>query len=372
VALPPTFRFLRSLFFVCFAATALVSCTDYDLVSRNDAFAPLLNGDRTDSPFWWAPPDTGSASAGVSGRVCDPSGGDWVVGALASTWMDTDGDGVDEEFGDLTDVDGRYLLHGMPGGPTTITIEKGSFSAEVDVELIEGEILELPDPTCLDASSVEIAVVTGHFDDIGAILDELAVDYDSWDGVYSDTYVSLLTDYATLSSYDIVFLNCGIDPMEHQWYGQYADVVGNLRAFVAAGGSIYASDWSYFFLEASHPDLVDFYGEDSWFGSALVGDAASTSAQVIDSNMQMLLGSPVASLDFDLDQWAVPTSTGSVDVLVQGDVSVMGGGVSVTNAPLALQYTNDQEGRILYTAFHNEAQATLDMVTLLKEIVLSL
>ena len=64
-------------------------------------------------------PEVEPQTSGLEGRVCDPSGGYWVVGAEASVEWDGDGDGV-EDFTvvSLTDSDGRFSLMSLPREPT--------------------------------------------------------------------------------------------------------------------------------------------------------------------------------------------------------------------------------------------------------------
>ena len=68
----------------------------------------------------------------------------------------------------------------------------------------------------------------------------------------------------------------------------------------------------------------------------------------------------------------VPDERQVVEVLVQGDAPINWwyGGGEVSSAPLAVRF--DKGGTALYTTFHNETQATIDMEKLLEEIILSL
>ena len=313
-------------------------------------------------------PEPELQSAAVSGRVCDPSGGHWVVGAITSVLLDYDSDGVtDFEILDHTDQDGRFELLDLPPGPHQIDVLKGSFSTTLEVDLIAGEILQLEDPICLDRDTVEIAVVTGEYDDIGEILTDLTLAYDSYDGVSTTDYLSLLGDPSLMATYDIIFLNCGI---EWSWLSQQDQIGANIVDYVQQGGSLYASDWAYWFIEASYPDLLDFSGDDATVGDAFHGMPGSFQASVVDPNMQALLGSGIAEIWFNFNAWAVAESAGAdATVLVKGDMALEDGTL-VLDSPLSVRLAGGD--RVIYTAFHNEAQTTLDMELLLLEIVLSL
>ena len=191
------------------------------------------------------------------------------------------------------------------------------------------------------------------------------LDYDLYNGLSGQEYLSLLTDPGRLMDYDIVFLNCGIN---ERWLQQESAVADSLRQYVAAGGSIYASDWAYSFVEAAFPEQIDFFGSDGQLGSAYVGSPGPVEATVLDADMKAVLGSGTASLSYDLDAWAVITDT-SAEVLLRGDVQAWGAGQQ-QGVPLAVQI--DDGGRVIYTTFHNERQITVDMAALLTEIILKL
>ncbi|MBK9371940.1 MAG: carboxypeptidase regulatory-like domain-containing protein [Deltaproteobacteria bacterium] len=70
----------------------------------------------------------------VTGRICDPSGGLWIVGATVTLSADLNGDGtIDVEITTTTDADGYYTLTGVPDGTWLVRVEKGSFSVEFEV-----------------------------------------------------------------------------------------------------------------------------------------------------------------------------------------------------------------------------------------------
>jgi hypothetical protein len=249
----------------------------------------------------------------------------------------------------------------------------------MDVVVLDG-LNELPSELCLDPGTARVAVVTGQYDHIGRLLDDLGVTYDSYSGT-REAYLDLLLDPTALAAYDIVFLNCGID---FDWLGDQDTIADNLRDFVANGGSVYASDWGYGFIEAAWPDAIDEQGDDALWdpatydGSRLTpftGAAGDVSAEVVDATMQAVLGSDHASINFDLDGWVVLADIGSgTSVLFQGDVQTWDLLFTHTSAagvvPLAVSF--QPGGTVIFTSFHNADLMTTDMEAALDEIILTL
>jgi len=321
----------------------------------------------------------GTTQTTVTGRICDPSGTGWVVGAHVWSAADEDGDGEADWYVETwTDADGYFALEGVRAGTRTIYVDKGSFSTEFEVT-VTGGTYELPEDECL-SGDLPVAVVTGDYDDIGHILRDLGIDYDAYS---SGTYLNLLRDPEAMAEYDIIFFNCG---MSFSWLSYEAEVADNLQAFVADGGSVYASDWAHAIVEASWPAQIDWLGEDEvWDPNTDIdyghlypyaGLAARIDGDVNDSVMASAIGSETAELVFDLDAWVVPLTPGlGTSVLISGEVGTydedtFGVGETLGNVPLALRF--EPGGTVIYTTFHNEAQLTQDMEAALKEIILSL
>ncbi len=353
-----------------FAALALLTaaCSDYNIHSSDKDEEDGVEAEDD------LPGDTGSyedvtpgETGIVQGRICDPSGEGWVVGADVWIALDYNGDGVeDDRTTAVTDADGNFTLSGVPLGTHTILVEKGSFTATFEVTVSTAGTVTLAEEECLDPTEVSIAVVTGQYDHIQSILDEMGLEYDTYNGLGSQ-YLTLLTDPDLMAEYDIIFFNCG---MSDSWQTQKGAIASNVNSYVLEGGSIYSSDWAYYLFEASFPDAVDYYGDDTIPGSAYVGEMTELNAEVLDANIQSIVGGSTANLNYDLGSWVVPTSAKStVDVLVRGDAPVYWGS-DQANAPLAVRF--EKGGTALYTTFHNESQITVDMLAILQEIILSL
>lgn len=303
---------------------------------------------------------------GISGRVCDPSGDGWVIDAVVWARIDLDHDGTEDwQTEARTDSEGRYTLQDVPPGTWTVSVQKGSYSTSFEVTVPEsGGVYEVTEETCLDPDSVTLAVVTGEYDHVESLVSELGLNYDTYDGTAG--FRELLADPDKLATYDVLFLNCGdYRSMEDELD---ADAV-ILQQFVAAGGSVYASDWASLVVEHTWPELVDLYGTDDVFESTAVGVATRIEADVTDTIMAYAVGSTRAEIVYDLDAWIVPLAEGAdTDVLVRGTVPTFTG--VEEDVPLAMRY--HPGGRVIFTTFHNEQQLTEDMEAALEEIILSL
>jgi len=340
------------------------SCVEYDFsgdpgkadgTTDTAAAPPVETTEEPDEPL---------PTSSVTGRICDTSGGEWVVGAKVWVEIDDDGDGeIDRTLETTTDAEGYFTLEGLPAGEWVLYVEKGSFSTTIEVSLDEGETL-LAEPECL-SPDVRIAVFRGDFDSIEEILTNMGLEYDM---VNKANQQAFLLDPSQLDEYDLLFLNCG---MSSNWLSDHAAVGSNLRTWVSGGGGLYASDWAYYAIEAAYPDAIDFRGNDASKSVAKMGAAETLQARVLDPIMRLLLGSDTATVEYDLDAWAIAVDVGTgSQVLVEGDVRTYAG-AREDDAPLAIQL-HDGAGTAIYTSFHNERQINADMETLLREIILSL
>ncbi len=322
-------------------------CTEYDLTGHDGVVAPGL--DRV---------------GGVSGRICGPDGVHWVVGA--DVIVDEGGAAV----AGMTDDEGYFTIQNVPVGDWTVTVRKGSFEITFPVNIVEDEVTALPEDQCLEQGDVRIAVVTGDYDQIEEIITHMNLDADLIDGWSGAT--SFLRDPVRMQEYNIIFFNCG---MSDDWAFSYrAEVAQNLRDFVDNGGSVYASDWAYYIVEAAWPQMNTFYGDDATPGDAYIGESGGITASVLDPVMAARLGSTTAQLNYDLPWWALMESTHQGDILIEGSVAFFDYYTyeyHTLRAPLASRMVQGS-GSVLYTTFHNEQQTTVDMELLLQEIILSL
>lgn len=348
---------------------ALSGCSDYTVngIAQPPDLGPGTNPDGSDpdvdDPI--VDPVPGFETGGVRGRICAPDGTSWVSGA---TIQITHAEGLSET---LTNGDGWFLLEGVPAGTYDLTVTKGSFSTVIEVVIQAAQVTDLPVDECIQQGPTRIAVLSGDYDHIQTILGDLNLQYDLLNGIGPVASVNFLRDPAAMANYDVIFFNCG---MNDAWLDHEAEIGNNLREFVTAGGSIYASDWAYYIVESSFRDQNTFHGNDLEPGSAKVGEAGSVTANVLSPSMQQLLGSTTASLNYDLSQWAAMVDSPLAEVLIEGQYTYRNGpfaGLQTRFAPLASRFDYGN-GTVIYTSFHNEQQTTVDMHLLLQDIVLSL
>src|SRR5688500_15804490 len=65
----------------------------------------------------------------VEGRVCSPDGNTWLSEANIYVKIELT-DGEEGRVETFSDVDGRFVLEGVPVGPQILLIEKGSFAGQ--------------------------------------------------------------------------------------------------------------------------------------------------------------------------------------------------------------------------------------------------
>lgn len=129
------------------------------------------------------------------------------------------------------------------------------------------------------------------------------------------------------------------------------------------GGTLYASDWAGTYVSAIFPGYVNFVGK--------VGNstASPVTAQVLDADFVEALAKSTAAIQFELGAWLViDTVTGGATTLLTGPATFGG---ATTTKPFAAQFSYGA-GRVTYTSFHNESQATKDMQRLLESIIFAL
>ncbi len=241
------------------------------------------------------------------------------------------------------------------------------------------------------------AIITGDFDTVEQLIQEVAnvsevqADIHRYhgyvDGPHFETEVDpapslqvedlLRGNINTLSSFSTVFFSCGMRGVGEFRYNGVAEddhlvidgtVIDNLQNTARRGANLYFSDWTYDFVKASWPDQIDWLGDDD-LDSAQKGMAGPVAARVVDEALAEQMEVPVGTeieIEFNQSGWAVIESVSDdVEVLVEGDILVddveSGQPRAIAGAPLVVAFDSPTgSGRIVYTAFHNEAQLTDD------------
>lgn len=305
------------------------------------------------------------AFGAVAGRVCGPDGVTWL--AVASVWIEPEGAA---RMSTTSDGEGRYRLDGVPVGQQTLHIEKGSFSATRDVDVPAGETLIIPDDTCELDLGPRIAVVRGsQYDNVEGVLQELGVQAEVIDAYQTDWAEQLLSDDEALLQYDILFLNCRSNETT---YVDRPDMQERLRAFVEGGGSVHASDQAYDLIEATFPDMINFFGEDNVRGAADQGDSVDQlAAEVLDDGLQTALGHVEIELHYGLSTWSAMVSVDErVHVYIEADSPLMTGQV-LEHAPQLVGFDHGA-GRVIYSSFHQEPGIGVDQEQVVRLILFEL
>ncbi len=360
---------------------------------------PSYNGTRTATVRPAETTDLGplecrGASGGVSGRICGAEGY-WLSGASVRVVL---GDGTMVET--TTDADGRYTLVGLPDGTHQVEVSRGSFNTSFSVTVSGGQITHISDPVCIPPTAT-LAVVTGIYDKVqnvltnlsfvvrgtygpgGHVVQEPAGTVDLIQGDVSPYWLEeFLTDPAWMAEYDIIFFNCGVndDPI-YFGEGVVTTAIANLRAFVAAGGSVYASDWASEILRLAFPGRINFQGSDSSFGAARLGLSNNAlPATVVDQGLATALARTNLSINLNLPEWVVlepvPNQPLNLHILVTATVEACSNAycfstTDIQHSPLVVHF-DDGAGRVLFTSAHNEAQTTQDLRDVLNYIIFEL
>lgn len=303
---------------------------------------------------------------GVQGCVCVPSETATLSNATI-TLTGTGCDGVPVQQTATSDAQGCYFFSNVAEGSYLVHIDKGKFSGDFNVVVSEGQITdansELGEEACLDPDAVDVAVVGGNWDSIEELLGNLGVPYD----FYGDGG-TLLSSLSVMCEYDIIFFNCGAS---HGWVASDPSAIANLQAYVQSCGSIYASDWAFTYDEFPWPAAIDFYGNEEGGGSPKAGDQGSFTASVIDGALAAWLGKSSVSIAYDLGAWVVVQAVApGTETLISG--SIQANGAPLANVPLMVKHQPYGDHTVLFTTFHNEAQATQDMLDILSYIIFEL
>jgi hypothetical protein len=314
---------------------------------------PAPDEDTTPTPT--PLPDEVTPSVGhVEGRVCAPDGNTYLAGA--TVYIDAQG----IRYETTSNGDGDWRLTGVPVGVWTAHVIKSSFHATLEVVVSSGQVYVVPESECsVGQDHLKIAIVDGDWDNVYDVLLNVGIDpgiVSRYDGRQGDNNWAgtLLGDYTLLASYDMVLINCGA--AEDGFFANPV-YVDNLKQFISSGGSLYASDWAYDFVEKAFPTAIDFYRDDLWRNDAERGKAVpNVVASIPDLTLSAAMGQSSFVLHHQWDQWTIMNQVGAnVRVYVSGPAIPVVDGVE--QPTLQVPYTvgfSHGAGRVFYTSFHQE------------------
>lgn len=344
----------------------------------------------------------------VASTLCSPNGAALAAATVSAETRDCTGAAT--VVSTTTDGRGAFRLDDLRAGPTTVRVQSGRFTAQFQVEVRAGAQVTLS-PTgsskvCLSPDAARLAVITGDYDRIEDLLDDLGFEYDLYcgDRLSHRPARALLSDREQLSAYDVLFVNCasGIDLRATN--PEVELIRENLRAFVANGGSIYASDLSADFVAAVWPEAAQFtmrtapeveapaccvcvdcpeacrldppveggrcpdpseLPPDCRQGGGVIGngDVQQFVARVVDEDLAELVGDAALPVSFPLSGWVEVEGLGR-------DAEVL---VGAGDRVLMFAFEPEPEGgRVVFTSFHNHQQAEAPIRALLSALVFQL
>ena len=336
----------------------------------------VLGPDAAPSPHC-AECGTGS----LLGIVCAPNEQVFVPHALVT--IDTIAcDGSPVQLQTFSGPDGRYLMPDVPCGTHTVQVTSGSFHNSYPVTVVVGETTDITGvgkKQCFKAQSARIAVLWGQWDHMQDLLGQMGFTVDWYDfeweffnDVDPETIeaVKLLRDPTQLAAYDILFFNCGSAALD--WVHAFPEIGANLRDFVLAGGSMYASDLSWAYIEAAFPDAIDFRGGTELpYNNGSCDDCPQQAAghqdvpaTIIDPVLASYAGVTTFTAKYGPGPLIMITAAGpGASVHVKGLVALDDDPGPFAEpikevGPLVISYRpGPAAGTAIYTTFHNDEQA---------------
>lgn len=274
--------------------------------------------------------DSGSQPTGtITGKLMVKNGSKPVGGALVFVQDDKS-----EIFYTYTDADGNFSFK-APVGPGTLQMQTGgggNFRTSLSINVVKNHTLTIEPTLCRLEQVANMAFVAGTYDSIQDIVTGLG--YTIHQIQYND-----LTNYAVISQYDVIFLNCGSKE------GNSTTIDTNLANFVTNGGSLYASDYSVAYLTggALFSDICGesggFIPDDKLCAKNTGEETTITGAQIIYPDLAASLGFSTLDIQYDLGWWEQINSCDSTfwDILVTNPAN---------NQPLMIKTKNFSGGTV--------------------------
>ena len=231
----------------------------------------------------------------VTGKLLVKNGTKPVGGALVFVFDDSH-----KVYHTITQSNGDFTLK-VPTGNRTLHIQTGkgtNFRTNIPISVTKDQTVSISQTETRLNQVAKMAYVAGTYDQIQDIVTSLG--YTITELTNSD-----LENYATVSQYDIIFLNCGAK----QSTGNSSAIDANLSQFVTNGGSLYASDWAVAYLTGgsyNSPDCGQAGGfiPDSKLCSKSNGASTTiTGTQVTDTSLASAIGFTTLDIEYNLGAW---------------------------------------------------------------------
>ena len=386
-----------SLVTVCLVACGATSSHSFE--SSDGGFG--ATGDGGSSSLSNGGGDGGHVTVGdLTGKVFAPEGTIPISGALIYLTSTTPPPLPDGTYCDkcttidsdtpftYSSTDGSFDLPAYRTGAQQLVVEKGAFrrvrsiTVAAGAQAVDASLTTLPGKTDLAVGDTipKMAVVAGAWDHIEVTLEKLGLGKVTSSGGFDqssapfDYYVNslsstnpynprtLITDAATIGKYQIVFIPCsGSDGTTCDDYQPGESGVQNtLKGFVAAGGKLYVTDYSYEYVRQPWPGVIDFDGATSAIGSGCQQGSYDAPADVADPGLASWL-TATGDPSFTLEQsWTMidglhPLATTDPDgnpTTVTPKVW-MNGSLADGPHPETVSFESGC-GRVLFSTYHTE------------------
>ncbi len=329
-------------------------------------------------------PPVAPAPGTVQGRVCDPSGRTWLADALVYTHLfDREGK-LYETREAYSDRDGYWTIDELPADYSyTFYVQYGDQVLDSPTTWVgPGDFVELDEPDCFDPLQINVAIITGDYDQFDEVLGNMGfANYVLIDGMDQAVVSSFLLDAEAMSQYDIIFFNGGhleediiYDTDASDTAAVHTQIRTNIDAYVNDGGVVYGSDWAYDTIEGIWPDRIEWVGDDTLPNDAQTGEYDSVSATITDEAMAAWLGTNTLRVEYDLPVWPpIESTAGSVTSHVRGSVSYRSGTetFALADVPLLVSFTSG-EGRVVFSTFRMARNGSEDVTLILQYMMYNL
>ncbi len=313
----------------------------------------------------------------ITGDICAPDGvgvpGPLVGAAVVASWQDGDTDSI-ESVETATDVDGHFELLSLdPDDNITVRATKDGFAFSWNVRAGEngGPLRDrtiMPDginlttgvgcQPLLPDDGRRYLVVEGIYDRIEDALVRNGIQpeiepFPTGLGWAND----LFANTERLSTYDVIFVNCGAEDSEFATPGGLSAAAKNgLRRYIEQGGSLYVSDWSYELVEQVFPEKIDFFGSDTVFDAAQQAVGGTYDTRVLDADLEDFLELSNFDISFSFQAGSIISQVGpGVTTFLEADMNYSHDGVvdTLENTPVTVSFAVGL-GKVIFTSFHQE------------------
>jgi hypothetical protein len=266
--------------------------------------------------------------------------------------------------------DGTFDLPAYQTGTQYIVVQKGQFRRVRKVDVKPGPQAVDPALTRMPARTSEpngdstphMLIWPGQWDHVEKSLKKIGLDdFEKFEpGLDLAAYSAKMKQ---LGNYHVVFLPCSGTVKESGSspacsVSVDAGLQSAVKAFVAQGGKLYVSDWSYEYVRQGWPGAISWVGETAQLGSACQGGGADAPAQFDDPSLDAwmtAIGEGNATLKSAWSSIAKVNAVASVDENGNPFTQTpkVWASMKTGGRPATVSF-QDRCGRVLYSTYHAE------------------